>query len=165
MDPEHLVDHTCEICFGAETAARFEEDDRKVMASREQMIAEESFRDAKGSGFILETVRSPILDTSEKVIGTVGIARDITRRKKTEEAIRLANRKLNLLSSITRHDVLNQLTVVIGFLHLAEESTSDPILLDYLGKMDTAAEIVHRQITFTRGVPGDRRPAAAMAGC
>ncbi|MCX6690824.1 MAG: PAS domain S-box protein, partial [Methanoregula sp.] len=38
-----------------------------------------------------------------------GACRDITRRKRAEEALRQANKRLNLLSSITRHDILNQL--------------------------------------------------------
>ncbi|MCX6689134.1 MAG: PAS domain S-box protein, partial [Methanoregula sp.] len=36
---------------------------------------------------------------------------DLTERKRTEEALHQANKKLNLLSSITRHDINNQLTV------------------------------------------------------
>ena len=56
----------------------------------------------------------------------LSVVRDISERKKTEEAIRQANRKLNLLSSITRHDVANQLTVVQGYAQsaLAKESVS-----------------------------------------
>jgi PAS domain S-box-containing protein len=36
---------------------------------------------------------------------------DIAEQKRSEAAIREANRKLNLLNSITRHDIRNQLTV------------------------------------------------------
>jgi len=99
---------------------------------------------------VFETIRSPILDRHGEVIGTVGIARDITQRKKTEEAVRLANKKLNLLSSITRHDVLNQLTVVLGYLRMAEEQATDPVLRDYLTKMGKAGEMARRQIEFTK---------------
>jgi PAS domain S-box-containing protein len=150
VGPKNLIGNTCGLCFGTEAAEIFEEETRKVMASREQAVAEESFIDVGSSKPIFETIRSPILDRSGKVIGTVGIARDITQRKKTEEAVRLANKKLNLLSSITRHDVLNQLTVVLGYLRMAEEQATDPILCDYLEKMDKAGEIARRQIEFTK---------------
>jgi len=150
VDPENLIGNTCDLCFGRRAAEIFEEENRKVMASKEQAVAEESFINVGQSGSIFETIRSPILDRSGEVIGTVGIARDITGRKKTEEVVRLANKKLNLLSSITRHDVLNQLTVVLGYLRLAEEQVTDPLLRDYLEKMSKAGEIARRQIEFTR---------------
>ncbi|WP_301677572.1 sensor histidine kinase [Methanoculleus methanifontis] len=150
VNPENLIGNTCDLCFGRRAAEIFEEENRKVMASKEQAVAEESFINVGQSGSIFETIRSPILDRSGEVIGTVGIARDITGRKKTEEAVRLANKKLNLLSSITRHDVLNQLTVVLGYLRLAEEQVTDPLLRDYLEKMSKAGEIARRQIEFTR---------------
>ncbi|MFH0967329.1 MAG: PAS domain S-box protein, partial [Methanobacteriota archaeon] len=44
----------------------------------------------------------------EKVV--LSIVRDISERKRYELAIQNANTKLNLLSRITRHDILNQLT-------------------------------------------------------
>ena len=40
---------------------------------------------------------------------------DISEQKRSEDAIREANRKLNLLNSITRHDIRNQLMVAHGF--------------------------------------------------
>ena len=39
------------------------------------------------------------------------VFRDNTERKIAEEALRNVNRKLNLLSSVTRHDMLNQADV------------------------------------------------------
>ena len=44
-------------------------------------------------------------------------AHDITDRKQVGTALRRANR--NLLSSVTRHDILNQLTVLSGFFELS----------------------------------------------
>jgi|GEM_PF-1742824 len=40
---------------------------------------------------------------------TVALEREIEQRQKAEESLRQANTKLNLLSSITRHDMLNKL--------------------------------------------------------
>jgi two-component system sensor histidine kinase/response regulator len=52
---------------------------------------------------------------------------DINKRKQMEEALTQANKKLNLLSSITRHDITNQLTVLQGYLIILEKKSS-PIL-------------------------------------
>ena len=34
MDPESLINETCEVCFGKEEAEKFREDDQKIMKSR-----------------------------------------------------------------------------------------------------------------------------------
>lgn len=48
--------------------------------------------------------------------------KEIEERKLAQEALRTANAKLNLLSSITRHDILNQVTAITSYLFLLEQS-------------------------------------------
>jgi PAS domain S-box-containing protein len=80
----------------------------------------------------------------------LGTARDITERVHAENALRLANRKLNLLASITRHDILNNISVILGFLKITELKFKDPALLELLGKMESATTAIRSQIEFTR---------------
>jgi len=68
----------------------------------------------------------------------------------SEAAFQNANRKLNLLSSITRHDIINQLTALLAYLYLLEETTVDPESRALLKKTEKAAETIQHQITFTR---------------
>ncbi|MBP1927505.1 PAS domain S-box-containing protein [Methanolinea mesophila] len=75
---------------------------------------------------------------------------DVTERLRAEEALVKANAKLNLLSSVTRHDVFNQLTIMTGYLELARLKARSPDVKDYLSKVETAAETIYRQISFTR---------------
>jgi signal transduction histidine kinase len=75
---------------------------------------------------------------------------EISERKRFEEAIQLANRKLNTLSSITRHDILNQITALGMYLSLAREMESDPAINDYLIKIDQITQLIQKQIRFTR---------------
>ncbi|OPX64127.1 MULTISPECIES: PAS domain S-box protein [unclassified Methanoregula] len=75
---------------------------------------------------------------------------DISEHKRSESAIREANRKLNLLSSITRHDVANQLTVVHGYTQLAAMKEPDPVVKDFLAKIEAAVVTIQRQIEFTK---------------
>ncbi|MCK4663267.1 MAG: PAS domain S-box protein [Bacteroidales bacterium] len=85
MDPEYLSNHTCAICFGEEAEKKFKEDDKRVLEIGKQIVIEESINDVKGNKVFLETIKSPIFNESGEVIGTVGIARDITERKQAEE--------------------------------------------------------------------------------
>lgn len=75
---------------------------------------------------------------------------DITEQKKSEDALAQVNRKLNLLSSITRHDIINQLLILKGFLSLLKKKTADPGLLDYVNRSEKATLNIDHQINFTR---------------
>ncbi|MFA4861000.1 PAS domain S-box protein [Methanoregula sp.] len=79
----------------------------------------------------------------------VAASHDITDRKQGEEALRRANKKLNLLNSITRHDVVNQLTVLQGYSQLALLRGPDPVVKDFLAKIDAVSDTIARQIAFT----------------
>jgi len=70
--------------------------------------------------------------------------------EKTQAAFQIANKKLNILSSITRHDILNQLTALLGYQEISREMTSDPDLLEIMKKEGNAAQAIRKQIEFTR---------------
>ena len=89
-------------------------------------------------------------DAEGSVQGVEGIIHDVTDLHQAEQALLQANRQLNLMSSITRHDILNQLTVLLGNLSFAQEEAPGGPLSAYLEKMSIAAETIHRQIEFTR---------------
>lgn len=77
--------------------------------------------------------------------------RDVTERIRAEEAIRQINRKLHLLSSITRHDILNQITGIVGYLEILNESMPpDPEVQEYFQRIADLTKTIQRQITFTR---------------
>ncbi len=63
----------------------------------------------------------------------------------------MANRKLNVFSSITRHEILNHLTVVKGYIELSRDQVRDPaFLLRSFDKQLAAANAIQNLITFTR---------------
>ncbi len=80
----------------------------------------------------------------------MSIARDITGRKVAEESLQQANKKLTLLSSLTRHDIKNQLTVLLGYLDILEQKQSDPTLTEYFQKLTNAANRISSLIQFTK---------------
>jgi PAS domain S-box-containing protein len=90
-------------------------------------------------------------DTDGTVQGMEGIIHDITELRQAEDGLLLANRKLNLLSSITRHDIRNQLMALKTYLQLNEDAIDKPAeLADYFIKEMKIADNIERQITFTR---------------
>ena len=75
---------------------------------------------------------------------------DITEHKQAQESLTLANKKLNLLNNITRHDILNQLSALLGYIDLSRHDTKDPKMLSYIDKEERAANTIRSQILFTR---------------
>ncbi|HVP24555.1 MAG TPA: PAS domain S-box protein, partial [Methanomicrobiales archaeon] len=80
----------------------------------------------------------------------LSVGNDITDRKRAEEALFTANRKLNLLSSVTRHDVLNQLNVLTGYLGLVKDRVSDADTAALLSRAWDSAGNIRRLIAFTK---------------
>jgi len=89
-------------------------------------------------------------DENCKPIGVLEISRDITENKQGGELLRQANKKLSLLSGITRHDINNKLMVMNGLLNLMENEQLDPILNEYLDKLSTTANRISDMIKFTK---------------
>ncbi|MCX6690822.1 MAG: PAS domain S-box protein, partial [Methanoregula sp.] len=90
-------------------------------------------------------------DSEGQPLRMIGINQDITDRKRAEEALHKANKQLNLLSDITRHDILNQLLVLRGYLELSHDVIDKPeALKEYIKKEQKAAKTIDEQITFTR---------------
>ncbi|MBT8507624.1 hypothetical protein AZH53_04220 [Methanomicrobiaceae archaeon CYW5] len=83
----------------------------------------------------------------QQVILTVG--RNISERRASEKALRVMNKKLNLLSSITRHDIRNRLSVLMGYEELLREEIGSGKAVEYLRQVMEATEMIQDQITFT----------------
>jgi diguanylate cyclase (GGDEF)-like protein/PAS domain S-box-containing protein len=90
LTPTDIVGRTDAEILPPEIAAKYRADDQEIMSSREQKYVEEAIIE-QGREKWLETYRSPILDQQGQVLGTTGFSRDITERKRVEEALRLAS--------------------------------------------------------------------------
>jgi len=125
-------------------------------------IMEESF--SRGSGDVESIVITKdgkaipfyFSATMKKIEGEpylIGLALDITKSKKVEDALKTVNKKLNLLSSITRHDIINQVTAAQMFVDVIEmegEVPPDSKTAEDLKTIGGALKTIERQIVFTR---------------
>jgi PAS domain S-box-containing protein len=107
-------------------------------------------RDRNGHPYHVTASSHYFYDAQGNVLGIEGIMHDVTHLKKAVDALKVANRSLNLLNSITRHDVANQLTILQGYTQLALIKNSDPVISDFLQKIDTVTATIGRQIEFSK---------------
>jgi len=111
---------------------------------------EEWIRAAKGNLRCNLVTKIPKMDENGNVEYVVCTGQDITERKQAEEALRMLNKKFNLLGKITGHDILNQLSVMGGYESLLEESLEDERLLNYLNRIIKAGKKIEEMLEFRR---------------
>jgi len=84
--------------FPKELAEGFVTDDRSVIQTGQPVINREEFViDAHGQTHFLLTTKLPLRDEQNQIIGLIGIGRDITERKRAEEALQ---NERNLLRTV-----------------------------------------------------------------
>lgn len=108
------------------------------------------FRHPDGRTCWTEWVGVPIYDEEDRIFAIEGVCHDVTERQAQEEVLRVMNQKLNLLASVTRHDTLNQLTVLIGALELAGTAEDSTELGWFLDRARSSANMIRRLVEFTR---------------
>jgi len=85
--------------YGEQHARAAYEDEQRIMATAEPIINKEEREDwPDGRITWAFTTKMPLLDSSGKIVGTMGISRDITERKQAEEELSRLNRSLQTLS-------------------------------------------------------------------
>ncbi|HWQ66528.1 MAG TPA: histidine kinase N-terminal 7TM domain-containing protein [Methanospirillum sp.] len=107
---------------------------------------------------------SDIKDHNGTILGTTLIFRDVTSEHQmqtelmknaatlemTSKALCTANIRLQLMTSITRHDILNQITVQRGYLDLAMGSSDPNLLSKAIHRAYDAAGNINDLISFTK---------------
>lgn len=91
---------------------------------------------------------SPVRDRAGKIVGASAIARDITESKMAEDALMQANEKLTLLGSITRHDVINQIGILTGYLSLLDGEADEAVRSKYVESARRACRTMAEQLQF-----------------
>jgi PAS domain S-box-containing protein len=122
----------------------------REMEKGAQFVSEFRIVDKWGGIYWIEEKSSLRLDLSGKPIGIYGIIRDITERKRVEDAIDIANKKLNLMNQITRHDILNTITGLLGCVDMAHATESLEEKTQLLNDIKDLTRVIQRHITFTR---------------
>ncbi|WP_321504490.1 PAS domain S-box protein [uncultured Methanoregula sp.] len=126
---------------------------------RVSLYFDEIIRDGSGSQMF------PVLDREGRQVPVIinataisqgerqcimGILHDISEIQMTQEALEFSNRKLNLLSEITRHDIRNKLTVIGGYLELVKDRPEEPEYSMYVRKITDTFQTISENIEFTR---------------
>jgi PAS domain S-box-containing protein len=83
---------------------------------------------------------SPILDEAGRVIGASKVSRDITERKRTEQALRDADRRKDEFLATLAHELRNPLAPIRHSIEILKRAGADP------ARIQQSREIIERQL-------------------
>ena len=92
--PKDLIGKTDSDVWPMKLAEKYRADDQEVIKTNQRKIVDEPLAAADGQRKWIETIKTPIFDDTGVVIGTTGIARDITQRKLAESALEAEKERL-----------------------------------------------------------------------
>jgi len=87
LRPAEVVGKSDFDIWPEDLAERYRADDLEVMQTGRRKVVEGPLADRGGKIQWIETITTPIYDSNGHVVGTTGIARDITARKRMEEEL------------------------------------------------------------------------------
>jgi two-component system sensor histidine kinase UhpB len=97
MEPEELTGRSDQDIWPRKHADKCRSDDLKVMKAGISMRFDDPFTDKNGRTIWIESIKTPVFNDRGEVIGTTGIARDVTERKKIEEKLQRSQEQLRNL--------------------------------------------------------------------
>ncbi|HEY7372406.1 MAG TPA: PAS domain-containing protein [Polyangia bacterium] len=167
--PESLVGKTDLDVWPRALAEAYRADDAAVMASGRQKAVEEPIAGVDGTRWF-ETYKSPVFAPDGSIVGTTGVARDVTERKNAEQqALRAEEERRKLELSVLQaqkleslgvlaggiaHDFNNLLTTILGNADLArmESSPDSPargFLDDIVRASRRAADLCRQMLAYS----------------
>jgi PAS domain S-box-containing protein len=142
-DPESLIGLTdADFNFDADEVAHFRQDDLDVIRNRKpKIIPEEKVTCRDGVAYWYSTVKIPLFEDDNSCNQLLGVASDITERKRAEEALRLADRRKDEFLAMLAHELRNPLAPIRNAVQLLKMlEPTDP-------KLAWSRNVIDRQVT------------------
>jgi len=118
---EHIIGKSDLEIFDTATAVKIISQDLEVIKGLKKKRFEINMKSSGGIETCFETIKSPLYDTAGNITGTIGIARDVTARKRDENILKYRlsweNLLLRLLTKFTASelsDIDGEITLALG---------------------------------------------------
>ena len=147
--PEEAVGRTAADFLSAAGAHSAQVDEQAVMRTGRAILdVERRELHANGNVTWMSVSRQPLLDSTGTIVGTIGMARDITRRKLADEALRATNERLKRVIATQR-----ELAGSAHDLHAVMQVVADRAV-ELTGADGAAIQLVDGEELLTRAASG-----------
>ncbi len=165
LSAEEILGRTDHELYDAATADDHRLNDRRAIAAGRPRRNEEDAVHADGRILRLETIKAPVHDAQGKLLGVLGVGRDITERTRATEELEqhrqhleelVATRTAELAEARLRaeqasqaksaflahmsHEIRTPMNAILGLAHLLRREETDPKRAGRLGKIETAGK-------------------------
>lgn len=145
VQERELVGKSDSVLVPQDVAEFYQKMDRQMLAAGESRHNEEWIPDCRQGGRFFDTLKTPYFGPSGKLLGLIGISRDISERRRVEEEVRrlnadleqrvvertsqleAANRELEAFSYSVSHDLRSPLRTLDGFSQAVLEDYGDAL--------------------------------------
>ncbi len=133
-----------------------EEAERLDKHAKNGYVGHDTVRKTKDGSLVYVSISAAPVIIKDKLLGYVGVYKDITDLKNAQEHLKEINRrlevtneKLHVVGGLTRHDVRNKLSAVTGNAYLLRQKlVGDAEALEHLKDMEAAVRLVERIFEF-----------------
>jgi PAS domain S-box-containing protein len=147
--------------FPKDVAERYREEDRRVMESGIATYdREDTVVNAAGETRWCLTSKIPLRDAEGKIVGLIGLVRDVTEKRGLEHQFLRSQRleSIGMLAGGIAHDLNNVFApIILGLDLLKEREGQDKEILDSISASSLrGAALVSQILSFARGMEGPR---------
>lgn len=145
LEPDQLLGMTI-----GEFYAGLPEREEILVAYHRALMGEKQAYESRYRGRIFIAHIEPLHNEKNEIVGTLGIAYDITEEKQMQSLLEQINRKHTLLNSITQHDARNKITSLMAYLTLLKDEVREPGVRENLEKISSIVDDLAELFEFTR---------------
>jgi two-component system, cell cycle sensor histidine kinase and response regulator CckA len=160
MPTEEILGRTDEALFPRSVVLKFKAEDLRVLSTKRPSHSTEVHELPSGRKACIQSIKAPVYDSQNNIVGIQGILWDITDRLQLESQLRQVQKldAIGRLSGAIAHDFNNMLTVIQGHAQILKfQKDLPPIVTESLkaieGAVTRAANLTRPLLTFSRQQP------------
>ncbi len=143
MRSEDIIGRTDRELFPKDSLDLMEQEDSEACAGH-VVIRNKVLTPRKGEGRVIHLIVASISDSQGNLKYILGIAEDVTPEN--------LNLRMDLLFSITRHEILNQLSEIVGSLERAQLKQGHEDVQSFFDRTLGSVESIKNQIAYMRSL-------------